>query len=388
MDFQHVWRVRQWGYGEGAGEVSMYLFTAPVKIVAERAQIDRRSPSRTKGYQRELSANRLGMGKLGVEGYVLNQMGIFPTSVLVNVRKDKWALKFSPNGQVNDKIDVGKLTIPDDADWFIIDGQHRVEGLKAAMREKEELENYPVILTMTNEIPLQEMLIFYLVNSRARSVATDLSYRILQRMLYDKGSPKWIESAIMAGADRRKAVASTIVDYLNTKQTSPFKGRIQEVGEQPKKEHLTTDGTITRYVTIVLGEKIFENMIDEDVADLLASYWSAIRDTYPKAFNDPDDYALVTTLGLSSMSRLFSTVYGYCAKDKDVSKENMRKYMEYLLEETKDHTDIDFRKPIDEKWWNFTDGPGIVKAGGEGLYTRIAGNLAQKLSLAIKRKRK
>ena len=388
MDFQNVWRAEQWGYGEGAGNVPMYTFTAPARLVAERALIDRRSPSKKDGYQRELSPVRLGNGKLGVAGYVLNQMGVFPTSVLVNVRKDKWNLKFSPSSTVSKKIQVGKLMIPEDAEWFIIDGQHRIEGLKLAMKEKAELENYPVMITMTNEESLQEMLIFYLVNSRARSVPTDLSYRILQRMYLDEDAPEWVEYTILAGADRRKAMASTIVDFLNVKPESPFRGRIQEVGEQEKGQHLTTDGTLTRYLAMILSEKIFENMDEEIVADLLASYWSAVRDVYPKAFNDSNGYALVTTLGLSSMSRLFSTIYGYAAGDKDTSSASMKKYVKLLLEDTKEHKDIDFQKPITEKWWNFTDGPGIIKTTGEGSFSRIADNLAMKISLVLKKRRK
>lgn len=194
--------------------MNLYVLTIPANVLAQRAEIFRRTPQRRDGYQRELQDARLSRGKLGVAGYMLDQMGIFPTSVLVNVRQEEAQLGFQRTSEV-DQVEIGELTVPDNVTWFIVDGQHRLEGLKIAMREQPELANYPVIVTMTNEDIFDEMLLFYLVNSRAKSVATGLAYRILQRMLYDKVSPKWIEGTMLVGADRRKAIAASIVDALN-----------------------------------------------------------------------------------------------------------------------------------------------------------------------------
>ncbi|WXG39436.1 MAG: DGQHR domain-containing protein [Candidatus Freyarchaeum deiterrae] len=389
MEFKHVWKVIQWGYGEGADRTALYLLSVPARTLIGKADVYRRTPKRRNGYQREISDVRLGKGKYGVAGYLLNQMGLFPTSILVNVRKEEAKLEFEEEEKITDNISVGKLVIPDDVMWYVIDGQHRVLGLNAALSEVDEIGEYPLLVTMTNEKIFYEMLIFYMVNSRAKSVPTDLAYKILQRMLYDEEASKWIENEIMRGADRRKAVAATIVDYLNIKEESPFNGRIQETGEARKHEHVTTDGTLTRYVIFILKEKIFENMLDEAVADLLADYWGAIKEIYPKCFDakEHEDYALLSTLGLSSMSRLFPVIYGYCSKDGDVSRGNMEKYLRYLLEETPKLKEPDFQRPITDKWWNKADGPGTIHGSGEGHYTRIANNFAQKIATVISKKK-
>ena len=388
MKFENVWRITQWGHGEEADEIPLYVFSVPAKTILGKETIHRRTPQRRDGYQRGLSDARLGTGKLGVAGYMLYQMGIFPTSVLVNVRKKDTILNFKERNKLSANIAIGDLVVPDDVTWYVLDGQHRMEGLKIAMRKKEDLAEYPVILTMTNEDLFYEMLIFYLVNSRQKAVPTGLVYRILQRMLYDEKAPKWIEQTMMKGADRRKAVAATIVDYLDAKSNSPFQGRIQEVGEPRKLEDVTTDATLTRYVAKILRETVFSEMYDEDVADLLVSYWAVVKEMYPDCFQNPTRYALLETLGLSSLSKLFPTIHGYCARDGNVSKENMQKYLGYLREETLEHDDPDFQKAITESWWHKTDGPGIIHGTGEGHYAEIARKFAQKLSIVIQRERK
>jgi DGQHR domain-containing protein len=387
VKIENVRRIVQWGYGEGASKMNLYVLTVPTNVLAQRAEIFRRTPERREGYQRELQETRLSRGKFGVAGYILDQMGIFPTSVLVNVRREDAQLGFQRTSE-GGEVEIGDLTIPDNVTWFIVDGQHRLEGLKIAMREEAELANYPVIVTMTNEEIFDEMLMFYLVNSRAKSVSTGLAYRILQRMLYDKISPKWIEGTMLVGADRRKAIAATIVDYLNMDLDNPFKGRIQEIGEPQTSQHLTTDETLARYVTMILKDSIFSKMYDKDVAQLCAEYWTAIAEVYPRCFQKPDDYMLMGTIGLSSMSRLFPTIYGYCARDSDVSEKNMERYLKYLQEPTPEHRDIDFQRAIDEKWWHRVDGPGIVHGTGEGHYTEVASKLADKISSAIAKRRK
>lgn len=386
LKIENVRRIVQWGYGDGAGKMELYVLTIPAAVLAQKAEIFRRTPERREGYQRELQETRLSRSKFGVAGYLLDQMGIFPTSILVNVRQEEGHLEYQKKGEGSEG-EIGDLIVPDDPTWFVVDGQHRLEGLKIATREQEELAKYPVIVTMTNEDIFHEMLLFFLVNSRAKSVPTGLAYRILQRMLYDKVAPKWVEGTMMVGADRRKAIAATIVDYLNLDLDSPFKGKIQEVGEPHASEHLTTDETLTRYVTMILKDSIFSEMYDRDAAELLAEYWTALATIYPRCFQKPSDYMMLGTIGLSSLSRLFPTIYGYCARDKDVSKESMAKYLGYLLEQTPDHRDVDFRRAIDERWWHRVDGPGIVHGTGEGLYSEVASKLAEKISIIVAKKR-
>ncbi len=387
MKFQNTLAITQWGYGEDARKTTLYIFTVDAELLAGKSVIFKRTPERREGYQRVLASKRLGKGKEGIAGYLMNQMGVFPTSVLVNVREEDGKASFSTEHSISEEIEVGELALPDGASWYVVDGQHRIEGLKATMAEEPEFKAYPMAVTLTNENVFYEMLMFYMVNSRQRSVPTDLAYRIIQRAVYDESSPTWARLVFGSGADRRKAIAATVVDFLNAKDSSPFKEKIREVGEVEKPTHLVRDGQFIKYVALILRERTFSDMLDEEIADLLAKYWTAIRKIYPAAFRDPGDYLLLATLGLSSLNRLFPVVYAYCALEGEVSQRNMEKYLGYLLQKTETHRDPDFIRPVDERWWHRVDGPGIVHGTGEGHYQRVSENLAEKIGLVIKRKR-
>jgi hypothetical protein len=94
---------------------------------------------------------------------------------------------------------------------------------------------------------------------------------------------------------------------------------------------------------------------------------------------------MMTSLGLSIFSRLFPIIYGYCAIDEDVSERNMKKYLSYLLEETPDHRDLDFKDSINISWWHKVDGPGLIRGGGEALSKEIAQKLAEKMIIIARK---
>ena len=65
-------------------------------------------------------------------------MGCFPTSILINVRGD---LSFEEDEDFG-WCSLGELDIGEERLW-LIDGQHRVEGLKRAIERNVDFEQYP-----------------------------------------------------------------------------------------------------------------------------------------------------------------------------------------------------------------------------------------------------
>ncbi|HIE14071.1 TPA: DGQHR domain-containing protein [Candidatus Bathyarchaeota archaeon] len=125
----------------------------------------------------------LRLKKGSIVRYLLEEAGVFPTSVLLNIREK---LDFEEKAQVAENIGYGVLKIPDNAILWIIDGQHRIEALKRAEAEKPEFKEYPVpvsILSLQNRF--DEMLLFHIVNSRQQRIPTVIAYRQLQKM-YEK----------------------------------------------------------------------------------------------------------------------------------------------------------------------------------------------------------
>jgi len=386
-----AFRIRQWGYGKGAGERSIYLTSLPVKVLAKNAEIDRWTRTNREGYQRPPYESRLKeRGKASIIRYLLDEAGIFPTSVLLNVRHK---LDFKEEVNLTEKISFGKLIIPDNEKLWIVDGQHRLEALKRVAGIRSEFNDYPVPVTIMDlDDKFLEMLMFYIVNSRIKKIPTELAYRHLQRMVETvavKERFEWVKNVLLGPEEVRKGVAALIVDFLADEESSPFYNRIRYMGEEKEPQHLIDDIVLETYISKLLKEKTFSIMEPDRVASLLIDYWSAIRDLYPSCFKqgESEQYTLLKHTGVASFTYLFPTLYSYCVSEGDTSKEKMRELLGYLKEEVNEIADPDFRRPINEEWWSSAHGPSISKMTSEKAFDTIAKNFAEKISIVLKKKK-
>jgi len=70
----------------------------------------------------------------------------------------------------------------------------------------------------------------------------------------------------------------------------------------------------------------------------------------------------------------------------DVSSEKMKEILSLLQLEIDDpRIHLDFRRPIDEKWWSRDHGPSIARATSESAFSTIARNFAKKIEIAMQR---
>lgn len=402
MEISSVYKITQWGYGEGAEKTPLYIAPVSFDIIDKKADIRRRKPSEKYNYQRALKTSRLKGGKESITNYIYEQCGSFPTSVLVNICKDDgYNIKFKKKGEIGKWIEVGDLTIPDDAPWHLLDGQHRIEGMSIAQASAEqpeyanELLSYPFIVTFTNQSLFYEMVTFYIVNSRAKPVPTDLVYRIMQRMVFDEKSPKWVTENLITKKRLRDAIAATIVDFLNDKESSPFHLKIQEVGGHsdykkfPNPQYITNDKTMIRYTSRMLKTGGLGILTDEEAAEKLIQYFGAVKDTYPECFEKPEEYFLLRPVGLAIFTLLFPSVYTHCIEDQEISKENMKQYLEYLkVDNTPKANEIkgeraikpEILKKIDTTWWHTISGAGILHGTGEGYFEGLAKDFHEKIA--------
>lgn len=386
-------RIKQWGYGKGAPETYLYVTCLPLGwlINNERAKIDRVSRQNKEGYQRPPAESRLKPGKGSVVKYLLEESGVFPTSVLLNIRDD--SIKFEAEQRISDNIEFGKINFKDDVTLWIIDGQHRIEALKRASSERREFEQYPLpvsIMNLSNKF--DELVHFYIVNTRQKKISTAIAYRHMQRMYEQvkiKGTYQWLESVILGPIQERQALASMVVDYLDAEESSPFAGKIRFIGDEREKWHLVDDDVLIRYITNLLKEEIFSTMQIDELATLLTEYWSAIRELYPKAFKseEKDRYTLLKHTGIASFTYLFPTIYGICAREARINKENMLEKLRLLKKSVPENVtelDADFRRPIDEEWWSKEHGPSIARATSEATFRFISKNMAKKIQLLVR----
>ena len=386
-----AFKISQWVYGEGLEKIDLFITALPLSIL-EKAEIDRWSRDNRRGYQRPPLERRFGKGKGSIIEYILHELGVFPTSVLINVRGE---LKFVENEKITDNISLGKLMLPENEKLWIIDGQHRIEALKRTVRERPELENYPLpvsILNLKDPDRFEEMLLFYIVNSRQKKIPTDVAYRHLQRMVEKvkiEEKHKWVKEVILGASEERQGIAAEITDYLDENDESPFYNKIVYLGEEPERGKVIEDSVLIRYISKLLSEAPFGQMLPEEVANLLIDYWNAIKELYPNCF-DPqlkDNYTLLKHTGIASFTYLFPLIYSLCARKSSINKETMKEFLSYLQEELDDkELDPDFRRSINEDWWSRAHGPSIARATSEATFKIIRDQMAKKIQLIVKRK--
>ena len=309
--------------------VPIYLTVLPAQILTDenRAKVDRWSPSNPKGYQRQVQDRRANEAAW----YLIKAEGWFPTSVLVSIREE---VKFEAPKNV-DGFQEGFLNIPDGAILWIIDGQHRVEGLKRAIEKgAQDLKDYqvPVALVLNTDV-LNEMRMFYIVNTRAKSVPGDIADRLLQQALKEKGG-LWLEETEAKDLGRsQKAVlqarATNIVDSLSA-NCPVWKDFIAVPGaDKPHHMAIKQHTLVSSLLEGALKDPSIERLDDKSVGDLLSRYWQALGEVFPEAFNDPEDYSIRRTTGVYSLHMLFPDIFERCRETKDYSVEHIKQILEH-----------------------------------------------------------
>ncbi len=307
--------------------VPIYLTVLTAKILTDeaRAKVDRWSPTNIEGYQRQVQDKRANEAAW----YVVKSEGWFPTSVLVSVRAE---VKF--DGTKNhDGFSEGELTIPEGTILWIIDGQHRVEGLRRAIEKgSQDLSDYPVpVALVANPEKVSEMRMFYIVNTRAKSVPGDIADRLLQQALKEKGSYLLEETEYKDVTRSKKAVfqarATNIVDQLSA-NCPAWKGFVSVPGAaRPHPLAAKQHTLVSSLLEGALKDPTTERLDDKSIGNLLDNYWSAMMEVFPEAFKQPEGYSIRRTAGLYSLHMLFPDILERCRETKDYSTAHMRQIL-------------------------------------------------------------
>lgn len=306
---------------------SIYLTAMCIEDLAKLARLDR-APA---GYQREPERKRWTKKGTGLFDYMENQEGILPTSVVVNVRNPE-DISFNVTKDLG-YYKVGILKISDNIELQLIDGQHRVFGLRDLSSRKAEIKNFalPVSILVLpnpfNDIVFEEMRQFYIVNKRAKPVPTDVAFENLARMYERLGLSTLAEIEGIIQARRGKAMG--IVKILAEKD--PWHERIKLVGVPSPHAVIPAKTMADAIARWVLRETVFDMMSEETLANLLTEFWTAIAELYEPAFKDPKSYTLQDYTGVHALTMTFPIVYEHCRnKYNVVGKDHIKEILKLI----------------------------------------------------------
>lgn len=345
------------------GNIDLYITVMKASDLLSYAKIDRWSEDNPLGYQRPLLERRVAKAT----NYLLFEDKVFPTSVLVNVRGE---IEFLPVCNVGDFGEYGVLRIPERSlPFWIIDGQHRLMAIALAARERPEYEKYPVPVTLFSlGDRYSEMRMFYIVNSRQKSVPTSLAQRHLKASILEKGLEE-----IKRYETRRKvmaAVALTVVDILRKDPDSPWYEKVLLPGEKRRRQHVITQTSFADSIGILLSklpeEDFSINKVNErltEIASLLKDYWIALREIFPEAFEFPEDHTIQKTVGCYVFHMLFPHIYMLLKRSGDFSKDKIKDILVKTFENFFEATGI----KVNSEFWNRWTGDPL--ATGTGMKT-------------------
>lgn len=202
----------------------------------------------------------------------------------------------------------------------VIDGQHRLAGLRNAGAENPESPLYRFELPVVFMVGLDDhdrAYIFSTINSKQTKVSSSLIYDLFGLLRHR--SPK--------------RTCHDVAAALNAKEGGPFYRSLKMLGKKTHPTESLTQGSFAAYLLPHLSRdptddesrikagkelmpddrcifrKYFLQDRDEFIVAALDGYFQAIKDLYPNAWADPQHYALRRTVGFAALMRVLPDVW-------------------------------------------------------------------------------
>lgn len=287
-------------------------------VLTDRYEIPRRDHRRKTGYQREVSTTR-------VNRLVADLMGgrvDLPTAVLLNLRAFNRAVHLIDHGD-------DRMTLRLDGESLhVVDGQHRIGALSRLVeQDPDRWEGFQVpFVCMLGADERDEMEQFYVVNSTAKSVRTDLALDLLKQRA--ESDPEVLSSLIERG-ESWKVKGQTLVEELE--RLSPvWKGRIRFPGEPRGATTIRSSGMVSSLKPL-LATPYFGSITTENQVKVLDAYWQGIRKVIPEVFDDPQEHVIQKMTGALVVHGLLIPVIEY-VRSKGRSVIEPESYAEALSE--------------------------------------------------------
>jgi len=260
------------------------------------------------GYQRSPSATRIK--KLGnfLDNNIKEKKSFpMPTAILLSDRG------------TNIEFDGSTLSFNADVKFPLIDGQHRVEGIKHAIEFKKNHTlseySYPCVI-LKNMDKIAEMKQFQVVNGEAKSVNTALVSMLLTQVAEKEGIDpdpklKW------------RVIASHVIKKLNDDPNSVWNDMIvmpnqnkysrADIKEDPSKRYKrlcpAQSFMSSLRPLIAYGEEFIwfgqnKEFAVDNLVEIINAFWSALSNIIRPAFEERSSYVIQKTPGIFSLHLL------------------------------------------------------------------------------------
>ncbi len=335
-------------------------------LVPHNYIIPRRDTLKKQGYQRDVSRSRVN--KL-VNDLKRSRVDL-PTAVLLNIRE------ITLDDFMIDGAD-GELFMPAPTDnrfgpFYVVDGQHRLVALQELVEDNADKWGAHLLpfVCMIGANVRQEMEQFYIVNSNAKSVRTDLAMDLLKQRA--ESDPEIMEGLIEQGG-KWKVDGQTIVEKLSQDSTI-WRNRVR-FPNQPKNETTIPSASMVASLKPLLATPYFGAINLENQIKILDAYWRGIRRVLPEPFADgPSSFSIQKGTGVAVLHAVLIQVLEYIrSKGHSVTEEeSYRGAMETALLSLEGDTPNGA----------IATGPDFWKVAPEGAVGAYSSNAARRVLIA------
>lgn len=259
------------------GNLILYATSLKVShlLLPKFYSIERLDPENAneKGYQRLLNKGR---AKKLADYIVTGQEtkdAFLPTSIFIATNKN---IAFNPT---NNTIEIN---VDEIGPFNVVDGQHRVEGLKMAVEKDKRVLEFEVPVNIAiNLHEIEQMCHFLIVNTTQKSVEEGVAQRIRARLTRAIGVeetpslPKWILNSVQKGEDEK---ALQYVDFLNNEKDSPWHNKIRMANDDNNDGSINQKSfvkAIKKYI-LVANNPVFNTEPEDKQHKIFLNYWTAI----------------------------------------------------------------------------------------------------------------
>ena len=364
------------------GKRVLYMTTFTVKDFNDDFyRVDRLNVEEFTGMQRLLNKKRVNEYSRDIISSCQDDDVFLPTSVFLATEGDI-GYDESTNELFFDSSASGGV-----CPFYVVDGQHRVEGFKhATMKlENEHLLNFPISTVIApNLIDAERMLQFIIVNNKQKSVDKGVAQHIISQFTEMDGIkelphfPNWLEREIEKGDVNR---ALNIVKALNKDVDSPWRGRIK-LADETKKRMIVQSSFVTLIKKHLLSRNHPLLQISEDVdvrMAILKNFWKAVENIFTDVESCKDSIVFKYT-GAEFFLMISAPVMNQLAR-----KENYTvKAFEECIRSASDALDGgDERLMHPEYWQKGGDAGGLNASSKLKLVTLFSNALAKANSVDI-----
>lgn len=254
-----------------------------------------------------------------------------PTSILLNIRSipdDFWSQDDCGNKFINISGKSTKL--------YIVDGQHRFLAFKRLIEEDGDIKwlNYKLQFVLMIGADLKEEINqFYVVNTTAKSVKTDLALDLLKHRAETDGL---VLQTLDQKGQRWKVEGQAIIENLY-KNSNIWGGIIQLANEDRAGTIIPAASFVTSLKNLLSNSPFFSKLSQDQKVKVIDSYWGGIRLALREPFDSrSEDYALQKGVGVTAMHDILPTVLellrskGDSVFDEDAYKEIMQPVLSEL----------------------------------------------------------